>query len=83
MESKIVKRLAKKPKSYVTLKQQILRLQNKTLDQENKIFKLEQKVLHLKAENEKVQRKIDSPDGLMATVVAALKKFEHDKPPIK
>lgn len=81
MESKIVKRQEKKSETDVTLKQQILRLQNKILSQENKILKLEQKVLHLKAENEKLQQKIDSPDGLMATVVEALKKNKHDKSP--
>ena len=81
MEGKMVKRPAKKPESVVTLKQRIMRLQNKTLFQENRIFKLGQQVLHLKAENEKLQRKIDSPDGLMATVVAALEKIKHDEPP--
>jgi hypothetical protein len=83
VESKIVKSETKKDESDVRLKEKIMRLQNKTLVQESKMFKLEQTILHLKAENDILKKEIDSHPGLMATVVAALKKFEHDKPPIK
>jgi len=75
--------IAKKPKSDVTFKQQIMRLQNKTLAQENKILKLEKKVLHLETENEKLHRNIASPEGLVQVVVAALRKIKHDESPEK
>lgn len=87
MENKIVKKLTKKSEADVifkqqilTLKQQNMKLQNKNLAQENKILKLEQKVLHLKTENLKLQKKIDSPDGLMQMVVDAVR---HNEPPEK
>jgi hypothetical protein len=48
----------------------------KLLKLQTKILKQEQKILRLQAEK-------DPNLGLMATVVAALKKIEHNEPPEK
>lgn len=76
MKSKIIKSVPKKPETNITLKQQIITLQNEVISRNEKILKLQ-------AENEKLKQKIKSNPGLMATVVAALNKIEHDKIPKK
>ena len=83
MKSKPVKSTDPKPDTVISLQQKNRKLQIqfdslkvKVLKLETKVLKQEQKILRLQAEK-------DPNLGLMQTVVAALRKIEHDEPPIK
>jgi peptidoglycan hydrolase CwlO-like protein len=90
MRNKPIERNNVKTDTVETLQQENVQLQIKidklkitVLKLETKVQKQEQKIIRLQTENEKLKEEIKSTPGLMQTVVAALKKFEHDKPPIK
>ena len=83
MESKPIKSSQMERDSVISLQQKNRKLQIQIDGFKVKVLKLETKVLKQEQKIIKLQAEKDPNLGLMQTVVAALRKIEHDEPPEK